>query len=96
VPALVGRDGDEPRVGGRAEEEPENRDGDRERGDRDDRIHSLGRVVERPVALDGLRCPFTPMQQALTLAVAIAMQHFGLGPPFLRCSASSGSTQTGI
>ena len=60
VPALVRRDGDEARAEGRAEEEPENRGGDRERGDRDDRNHNRERVVERPVTLDSSRCPFTP------------------------------------
>ena len=60
VPALVRRDGDEARAEGRAEEEPENRGGDRERGDRDDRNHNRERVVERPVTLDSCRCPFTP------------------------------------
>ena len=60
VPALVRRDGDEPRARGRAEEEPENRGSDGERGDRHDRDHNRERVVERPAALDCSRCPFTP------------------------------------
>jgi len=52
VPPLAARVRDEARAQGRAQEDPENHDGDRERGDRDDRIHSLERVVEPPVALD--------------------------------------------
>ena len=60
VPALVRRDSDEPRAGRRAEKKPENRDREGERGNRDDRIHSLRRVVERPVGLDSFRCLFTP------------------------------------
>ena len=52
VPALVRRDGDEPRADGRAEEEPEDRDADCERGDRDDRIHDRERVVHHPADLD--------------------------------------------
>ena len=60
VPALVRRDGDEPRADRRAEEKPEDRGGDDERGDRHDRNHNRDRVVEHPVALDSPRCPFTP------------------------------------
>ena len=54
------RDGHEPRAERRAEEEPENRGCDDERGDRHDRDHNRKRVVERPAALDCSRCPFTP------------------------------------
>ena len=52
--------GDEPRADRRAKEKPEDREAEAERGDRDDRIHNRERVVERPVALDSPRCPFTP------------------------------------
>jgi ABC-type polysaccharide/polyol phosphate export permease len=52
VPPRAARDGDEAPADRRTQEDPENREGDRKRGDRDDRIHSLERVVERPVALD--------------------------------------------
>ena len=55
VPALVRWNGDEPRADRRTKEEPENRGGDRERGDRDDRVHNRERVVEHPVALDSSR-----------------------------------------
>ena len=46
--------GDESRACGRAKQEPESRGRYRERRDRDDRIHSLERVIERPVAQDVL------------------------------------------
>ena len=51
MPALTGRMRDEAHAERRAQEEPENREGDRKRGDRDDRIHSEERVVEPPAAL---------------------------------------------
>lgn len=52
MPALARWLGDEPRCQLRSEERREQRGRDRERGDRDDRIHSPNRVVEGVVALD--------------------------------------------
>ncbi len=61
VPPLAARLGDETAAEGEAEESPENGERDGERRDRDDRIHSPKRVVERPAALHSARCLFTPM-----------------------------------
>jgi hypothetical protein len=52
VPALAARVRDEPVAKARSKQSPEDRDRNGKRGDRDDRIHSLERVIEPPVALD--------------------------------------------